>query len=466
MSNVPETQDRRNATFHGCLPAVIALFAVVAIVIVLVALWPSGGLLGRSGCAGPLFYGLGDNFDPYVATRSDFEDALPKFGPHWTPDGSRIVFAIGDKNSSPVEGMVYVAASDGSALWAITNGFGESALDHSPDLSNDGSRIVYSTYNAVEGDPGYWGAPDFKRHFAIETADLGGSNRKRLTSDDALDHSPTWSPDGTQVAFLRSRCYFPSASYRPEVLVANADGSRVRRIIKGFDRAGYIDEINYVGGLTWSPDGQLLAFTTENWEISSTMSTKIRTVKPDGSDACILHDMSGAGNPISSIAWSPDGRRIAFVAMDTVGAKVFSIDQDSGDREILMDLRVVIPVDDVITSRLSRLLWSPDMTQILFSLRSGYDGGTIYVADTSASRVTELTKGFHAAWSPDGSKIAVVHPDSDDIVLHLISPDGSDLRPLVRRTTSGGIKRTDSVVVTEDVEILEPVGVGTVATEQ
>ena len=218
----------------------VVFFLIFILIYIVLPKWVSGELPGASGCSRPFLYGLGDNADAYATTRSDLRDTLPAYGPHWTPDGNRIVFAIGDRDSSPVEGRIYVSASDGSALWAITDGFGESILDHSPSLSRDGLHIAFSTYNVLKGDPGYHDAPDFKRYFEIETTTLDGSDRKRLTSGDGLDHSPAWSPDGTQVAFLRSRCYTPSITYKPEILVANADGSKVRRIVKEFERAGYI----------------------------------------------------------------------------------------------------------------------------------------------------------------------------------------------------------------------------------
>jgi TolB protein len=54
--------------------------------------------------------------------------------------------------------------------------------------------------------------------------DADGTNVQRLTDGRFSDYSPAWSPDGTQIAFVRQ------GYERAGLLVMNADGSNVRRI--------------------------------------------------------------------------------------------------------------------------------------------------------------------------------------------------------------------------------------------
>ena len=51
-----------------------------------------------------------------------------------------------------------------------------------------------------------------------------GSGQVRLTTNDADDVSPVWSPDGSRIAFV-SRLYGPG-----EIFVMNADGTGQRRL--------------------------------------------------------------------------------------------------------------------------------------------------------------------------------------------------------------------------------------------
>jgi len=73
-----------------------------------------------------------------------------------------------------------------------------------------------------------------------------GSERRNLTRDAAMDYSPAWSPDGTQIAFASSR-----GGKFPTVWVMNQDGSNARRV-------GTVDG-EYPA---WSPDGRRIASIT------------------------------------------------------------------------------------------------------------------------------------------------------------------------------------------------------------
>jgi dipeptidyl aminopeptidase/acylaminoacyl peptidase len=98
-------------------------------------------------------------------------------------------------------------------------------------------------------------------------------------------------------------------------------------------------------------------------------------------------------------AWSPDGRRIAFVSQHRGNADIYLLDLRTGSRRNLtnspdMDLSPV---------------WSPDGRQIAFeAMRDGYWG--IKVIDLETGTVRDLTGGFitrqSPTWSPDGRQIA------------------------------------------------------------
>jgi TolB protein len=99
-------------------------------------------------------------------------------------------------------------------------------------------------------------------------------NRKRLTSNRAIDTSPTWSPDGKQISFTSNR------DGTPQIYVMDADGSNQRRL-------------TYVGGdnreSEWSPIGNRISFTTRG----SDGSHKICIMYADGTGARLLPGQVG-----------------------------------------------------------------------------------------------------------------------------------------------------------------------------
>ena len=97
----------------------------------------------------------------------------------------------------------------------------------------------------------------------------------------------------------------------------------------------------------------------------------------------------------SSPAWSHDGQRLAFnaIQMANGATKIFAVNVDGSG---LADLGEGIMPD-----------WSPDGKQIVFS-----HGGEIMVQNVDGKGRTVLTSGNAPRWSPDGSKIAFTAPRS------------------------------------------------------
>jgi hypothetical protein len=122
-----------------------------------------------------------------------------------------------------------------------------------------------------------------------------GSGQTRLTNDNLDYRQPSWSPDGTKIAFsgLESRGS-PDDNY--EIYVMNAaDGSGVTRLTH--DVAYDSDSPN------WSPDGTKIAFSNQERD---TATEEIYVMNAE--DGSGLTKLSEGANP----SWSPDGTKIAF----------------------------------------------------------------------------------------------------------------------------------------------------------
>ena len=185
---------------------------------------------------------------------------------------------------------------------------------------------------------------------------------------------------------------------------------------------------------TWSPDGQRLAFASNRagggkWEIY--------IMNADGSNVVQLTDRGYATEP----AWSPDGRSIAVVALQDGSAGVFAVDADGGP-----GIRVVVNRPGYDGSP----AWSPDGRKISFTSDwRAYDFVyDLYVVNADGTDIRSVVEGpffdpstdyWQSAWSPDGTKLAVVvcarwsyYPCSPVSAVAVVNPDGSGLTMLAQ----------------------------------
>jgi TolB protein len=156
-------------------------------------------------------------------------------------------------------------------------------------------------------------------------------------------------------------------------------------------------------------------------------------VRADGSGLRRL--TSGPARDYSP-AWSPDGRRLAFVSYRDGDAEIYVADARG---------RILRQVTRNAAEDLQPA-WSPDGRRLAFaSNRTG--GYEIYHAGVAGGAPTRVTRGatqaygsFSPAWSPDGWRIAyassVGTPENQE--LYLARADGSDVRRLTR--TKGSVE--------------------------
>ncbi len=217
--------------------------------------------------------------------------------PSWSPDGSRIVFAVNSyeaQSSEQGNWDIYVADADGSSVTRLTI----DNIDHSPAWSPDGTKIAY-----------VYGYGDDQQ---IRVMNADGSDVQKLTSDRGFHASPTWSPDGSQIAYVA----FDGTN--ANIYVVNADGSAAHRVT---------DDPAHEGAPAWSPDGRLIAFTSEG----GSRDPGVYAMSPDGTGVTEwAHDPDPAN---LSIAWSPDGTKMALVSIRGSGndRNVYLLDVASHD---------------------------------------------------------------------------------------------------------------------------------------
>jgi len=271
----------------------------------------------------------------------------------------KIAFQSG---ASVDQAIIAVAYADGSNTVTLARGTG-------PSWSPDGTKIAFAAIDYY-CDYYYYDCYYYPVGLALMSAD--GSGLVFLTNE-ASDAQPTWSPDGTRIAFISSR------NGRSGVYVLNAG---VPTLLTNIPRA--------VSKPAWSPDGTRLAFTCE--------------VDSGNSDICVINANGTGFTRLTSDpgqdagpAWKPDGSRIAFATTRYAGAyELASMTPDGGDVTRLSPATAA-----------SDPAWKPDGTKLVVAnlvcgSSSGCSSRGLLVMTAGGTGLTTVSAGadYAPAWRP------------------------------------------------------------------
>jgi len=215
------------------------------------------------------------------------------------------------------DGDIYVINADGTDATRVTT---HPERDDYPTWSPDGSRIAFASWRDASVPELY-----------VSNAD--GTNLVRLTNSPAEDTQPAWSPDGSTIAFMSWR------DGNAELYVMNADGTNPLRLTNGPAEDSEP---------AWSPDGSKIVFTSDR-----DGNREIYVMNADGTNAVRLtNNFAHDSDP----AWSPDGSRIAFTSLRDRNAQVYVMNAD-GTNPVRLTNSVTEDTDPA---------WSPDGSRIAY----------------------------------------------------------------------------------------------------
>jgi WD40 repeat protein len=382
-----------------------------------------------------------------------------------SPNGGESLF-VGERaevrwNATDADGdeltSVVLLSTDGGASWRpLATGLTEQRLRFTPtraevsdralvrvvtsdglNTSEDRSDARFSIESPVRNGRIALVTTHFTEEAEVATLEPDGSDIKRLTSRPGPlegEAWPTWSPDGTEVAFVQQTggC-FPCEH---SIWRMDADGGNLRRVTD--PGASALDSEP-----DWSPDGKKIAFvrhdTVEGRE-------ELRIVDLASGAEEVLVPAEGEV-PLSSPAWSPDGTEIAYGR----SGRVFP-QPDFGwrIRKLRADGTQATP-DDLGPFSGEGLDWSPDGDQLVLA-----NFGELHVMNSDGSGRRIIAKVHETAgengdydrptWSPDGSRIAVgvfINPSRADV--QVMNADGSEVENITE-----GLRRPGSPTAPSD----------------
>lgn len=208
--------------------------------------------------------------------------------PRWSPDASRIAFTCYASAGGIVSPQICLVSLETRSLIAFPRWRGTNSA---PAWSPDGSRIMFSS--SMQGNP------------ELFICDANGQHLKRVTFAAGANTSPAWNPKtGQTVAFVSDRAGIP------QLYLMNADGSNIEKL--------ETPAMGYVIDPSWSPNGQLLAFSWRrpdgNYDIY-VMEVATRQIVQ------LTRDAGRNERP----SWAPDGRHLVFESTRSGSRQIWSM---------------------------------------------------------------------------------------------------------------------------------------------
>ncbi len=226
-------------------------------------------------------------------------------GHTWSRDGRMIAYVDGRPEGENIVSELWVMNSDGSGKLRLAEDASQ------PSWSPEGRRLAYFGGGVIRvinvdgtGDVALSSQPAFQpawspdgNRIAFVTLSVkqmtlinpDGTGEVALTPAGTQDDSPTWSPDGSRIAFN-------TGSQESDVAVMNADGS---------GRVNLTNQPGFDFGPSWSPDGSRLVYHREEADFSD---SEIYVMNADGTNQTNLSNRPNTRE--SSPAWGGEARQL------------------------------------------------------------------------------------------------------------------------------------------------------------
>jgi dipeptidyl aminopeptidase/acylaminoacyl peptidase len=249
--------------------------------------------------------------------------------------------------------------------------------------------------------------------YDIVLGDSAGNLVRRLTTEN-YNHFPVWSPLENEIAFLSGQ-----RGDRFDVYLINLDGIDFTSSDPPAARR-LTDLQQLIHNLSWSPDGQELAFDVcdENFNCDLYVMDRNGTSLQNVTDKFVFST--------DVFTWSPDSKQIAFVA--------YSANDEVASIYLLnLETDTINQLTDTYADY-THLNWSPDGRFLAYvsDLDRGWDIYRVNAEGSDRVKLTndnQLQEGFYGLdWSPAGNKIVFTSgPIEGDFELFVMDVDGTNV---------------------------------------
>jgi Tol biopolymer transport system component/C-terminal processing protease CtpA/Prc len=330
------------------------------------------------------------NGDIYVLTlatghldRITFDDVSEQLDA-WSRDGKWLYFSSGSQDVNGMNDIFRVSAAGGTPMAVSADRFTQEYW--SAPSPADVNTIAFTGTGRTSSD--WWR----KGHSHIDESQIwlvhlsGESPRyEAVTKDDARDAWPMWSGDAKALYYVSDK------SGSENIWTAPTSGGAAKAVTSFTDGRVIWPTIAY--------DGKTIVFERDFgvWSLDVATSRAARvpiTLRGAATSPVVEHQTLTQG--FQSLALSPDGKKVAFVAHGDVFA---ASARDGGEAARI-----------TTTPELElQLAWAPDSRRLAYV--SSRDGPAhVFVYDFAARTETKLTNGplddVSPTWSPDGKSIA------------------------------------------------------------
>jgi dipeptidyl aminopeptidase/acylaminoacyl peptidase len=344
----------------------------------------------------------------------------PVADPQISPDGTKVLFtySIIDMEENKYRTHIWLQPLDEKKPRQFTHGAGSESY---PRWSPNGREILFLT-NREGDDKKDDGKKSGPQVYVIRT---DGGEARQVTSVEEGAQRPQWSPDGKRILFL-------SRVFKGERMTEESDVKIIKRIRYRFDGQGYfvgkythLFTVPSKGGrvkqltdgefdvdtAAWSPDGKRIAFVS-NLDGDLSRFKHIYVVPAKGGEPEPLLRWEGT---IGALGWSPCGKYLAFAGREIEdpsldwyrNTEVWVLSAGGGEPRNLTE------TFDRTVGRTQELKWSPDSKHVYFTIN---DHGTSHVCRVSLEGAVErVTEGEMTVndFSVDGSGSVLAFTASD-----------------------------------------------------
>jgi Tol biopolymer transport system component len=208
--------------------------------------------------------------------------------PSWSPDDRRIAFMLNDDNPLRVRGGVWLMDADGSnRRWLAAGWY--------PRWSPDGKRLCCHA----------WLPNGTASLFVIDAATGASQPLFQAGGWELRDHGGNWSPDGKRIVFVGALV----GKDHLATIDANGAEDSIRVLYSNED-----ERRTLVGPPAWSPDGRQIIFAMQQAEPGPRQwwNSHLYSMAADVRSGPVLLEGTKIGNINRGMSWSPDGKQLIF----------------------------------------------------------------------------------------------------------------------------------------------------------